>query len=136
MIKEIIHDPILLSKKSVPVTPEDREDIQNLKDTLCANLDRCVGMALNMTGVPKCAIIASIAGKPVVFLNPEIVSGSDAYEVTERCLSVSGEKKTKRFRKIKLKFQDEDFRWKERTFSGFEAQIIQHECDHLKGILI
>lgn len=137
MVKEIVHDPILLARKSVPATREDLEAAQDLLDTLKAHQERCVGMAGNMIGVYKQVIAFDNEGTYMVMLNPQIVKQSEEYETEEDCLSLpGGPRKTKRFRKIKVKYQTLDFQTRLKTFTGWTAQIIQHEIDHCNGILI
>lgn len=137
MIKEIVKDSMFLSMKSVEAdVKEDQQVIQDLKDTLLAYRDRCVGLAANMIGVRK-RIIAINDGKLFVMLNPEIIKCSGRYyEAEEGCLCHEGEKKTMRYEKIKVSFIDEKGVKKLQTFNGFTAQIIQHEIDHCEGILI
>ena len=137
MVRELIHDPILLARKSVPATPEDMETARDLLDTLNAHREGCVGMAANMIGVCKRIIVFDDGGKLTLMLNPEIVKTSGEYETEEGCLSLlGGPSKTKRFRKIKVCYQTEQFHTRLKTFEGFTAQIIQHEIDHCNGILI
>ena len=109
---------------------------KDLKDTLAAHRTECVGMAANMIGVLKRAIVFDDEGRAPVMFNPEIISSSDPYETEEGCLSLSGTRKTKRFRIIKVRFRDESFRVRERVLVGWTAQIVQHEIDHCSGILI
>ena len=137
MIKEIVKDSMFLSMKSVEAdVKEDQQVIQDLKDTLLAYRDRCVGLAANMIGVRK-RIIAINDGKLLVMLNPEIIKCSGRYyEAEEGCLCHEGEKKTMRYEKIKVSFIDANGRKKIKTYEGFCAQIIQHELDHCDGILI
>ncbi len=137
MVKELIHDPILLAKKSRPAGKEDLPIARDLLDTLAAHRETCVGMAANMIG-KTCRIIAfDCEGKYMVMLNPEIVSASGEYETEESCLSLlGGPRKCKRFRKIKVRYQTEAMQTRLKTFSGWSAQIIQHEIDHCDGILI
>ena len=137
MVKEIVHDPILLARKSVPASREDLPVAQDLLDTLTANKDACVGMAANMIGVLKRVIVFDNEGSYMVMLNPEIISCSGLYETEEGCLSLlGGPRKTKRYQKIKVKYQNLDFQTRLKTFTGWPAQIIQHEIDHCNGILI
>ena len=136
MIKEIVRDPVFLAQPSRPATEADLPIAQDLIDTLHANLDRCVGMAANMIGQRK-RIIAIAKGPMVVaMINPKILSGAEEYETEEGCLSLEGTRKTKRYRTIRLRWQD--MRMKECTtiLDGFQAQIVQHEIDHCNGILI
>lgn len=137
MIKEIVKDSMFLSMKSVEANiTEDKQVIQDLKDTLLAYRDCCVGMAANMIGVRK-RIIAFNDGKMLVMLNPEVIKYSGRrYETEEGCLCHEGEKKTTRYEKIKVSFIDEKGIKKLQTFTGFTAQIIQHEIDHCEGVLI
>lgn len=136
MICPIIHDPIFLSQKSDPADESDKQVIVNLLDTLCANLDNCVGMAANMIGVRKRIIVFCKGSRQMVMVNPEITAKFGEYEAEEGCLSLAGVRKTKRYRKITVKFQDRDFRPHTGTYDGYTAQIIQHEIDHCSGILI
>ena len=136
MVKEIMRDPLFLAAPSAPATQEDLPVAQDLMDTLRANRERCVGMAANMIGVHK-NIIAFLDGRTyMVMLNPEIVKAEGEYETEEGCLSLDGIRKTKRFGKIQVRYQTEKMQWKTRTFKDYTAQIIQHEIDHCKGILI
>ena len=136
MVKKIIHDPVFLSKKSVDATEADKQVVTDLLDTLKANLDRCVGMAANMIGVAKRIIAFDDEGVYRVLFNPEIVKKNGPYEAEEGCLSLTGTRKTKRWKSIKVKYQDEQFRQRFKTWNGWSAQIIQHEIDHCEGILI
>ena len=137
MIQELIHDPILLAKKSTPATAEDLPIARDLLDTLAAHRDSCVGMAANMIGQCKRIIVFDCEGKLMLMLNPEIISASGEYETEEGCLSLlGGPRKTKRFQKIKVRYQTEAFQTRLKTFTGWTAQIIQHEVDHCNGILI
>ena len=136
MIKPIMKDPIFLSQKSVAATLLDVPVAADLLDTLKAHADGCVGMAANMIGVNKRIIVFDNMGKPMVMFNPEIIKASDAYETEEGCLSLTGMRKTKRYRSIKVQFQNEAMQTRLKTFTGWTAQIIQHEIDHCNGILI
>ncbi|MBQ6342256.1 MAG: peptide deformylase [Anaerolineaceae bacterium] len=136
MIRPVIHDPFFLAQKSEPATKEDVQVITDLLDTLRANLDGCVGMAANMIGIRKRIIVFCKGSRQMVMVNPEIIAKFGEYETEEGCLSLSGLRKTKRYRKITVKFQDQDFRSHTGTYDGFIAQIIQHEVDHCEGILI
>ena len=137
MIKELVHDPILLARKSQPATREDLPVAQDLVDTIAAHKETCVGMAANMIGVTKRIIVFDNGGSYTVMLNPEIVKQSDPYETEESCLSLlGGPRKTVRYQKIKVRYQTVDFQTRLKTFSGWTAQIIQHEIDHCGGILI
>lgn len=137
MIKELIHDPILLARKSVPATKNDLQTVQDLLDTLAAHRETCVGMAANMIGETKRIIAFDNEGAYMVMLNPEIIRCSEEYETEEGCLSLlGGPRKCRRFRKIKVRYQTPDLQVRLKTFSGWTAQIIQHELDHCNGILI
>ena len=137
MIQEVMHDPILLAKKSVPATAEDLQVAQDLLDTLIANKDACVGMAANMIGVYKRIIVFDNDGVYMTMFNPQITKQSDPYETAEGCLSLlGGPRPCKRFKKITVQWQNEKFQTRIKTFTGWTAQIIQHEIDHCNGILI
>lgn len=137
MIKELIHDPILLSIKSEAATIEDLPVAQDLLDTLIAHKDGCVGMAANMIGVRKRIIAFDNDGTYTVMFNPEIIKKSGPYDAEEGCLSLlGGPRKCKRYRTIKVQWQTADFQTRIKTFTGFTAQIIQHEVDHCNGVLI
>jgi len=137
MERELVHDPILLARKSAPAEKEDLQTAYDLRDTLTAHADSCVGMAANMIGVCKRIIAFDNGGDYMLMLNPEIVSCSGAYETEESCLSLlGGPRKTKRYQKIKVRYQPVDLQVSLKTFTGWTAQIIQHEIDHCNGILI
>ena len=136
MIQPIMKDPIFLAQKSVPATKEDLQVAQDLLDTLTAHKDGCVGMAANMIGVSKRIIAFDNEGKYMVMFNPEIVKRSEPYEAEEGCLSLSGTRKAKRYRSIKVQYQNEQFQTRFKTFTGWTAQIIQHEINHCNGVLI
>ena len=136
MIKPITKDPIFLAQKSVPATILDLPVAQDLKDTLEAHREGCVGMAANMIGLNKRIIIFDDHGSTTVMFNPELVKCSGAYETEEGCLSLSGVRKTRRWRQIKVQYQNERFETRLKTYTGFTAQIIQHEIDHCNGVLI
>ncbi len=137
MVRELVHDPILLARKSEDATKEDLQTGQDLLDTLRAHREGCVGMAANMIGVCKRIIVFDNEGTPALMFNPEIIKASGAYETEEGCLSLlGGPRKTKRYEKIKVQYQTEQFQTRLKTFSGWTAQIIQHEIDHCNGILI
>ncbi len=137
MIKELIHDPILLARKSEVATKEDLQAAQDLLDTLIAHKDGCVGMAANMIGVHKRIIAFDNDGTYMVMFNPEIIKKSGAYDAEESCLSLlGGPRKCKRYKTIKVQWQTAEFQTRIKTFTGFPAQIIQHEIDHCDGILI
>jgi len=137
MVRELIHDPIFLAQKSIPAGPEDLEIARDLLDTLAAHKETCVGMAANMIGQAKRIIVFDNAGTPMVMLNPEIVQKSGEYTAEESCLSLlGGPRKARRYEKIKVQYENEAFQTRWKTFSGWTAQIIQHEIDHCNGILI
>lgn len=137
MVKQLVHDPIFLSRKSQPATQEDLQVVQDLLDTLAAHRQTCVGMAANMIGACKNIIAFDNDGTDMVMLNPVIVKRSGEYETEESCLSLlGGPRKTKRYRKIKVQYQTTELQTRLKTFEGWTAQIIQHEVDHLDGILI
>ena len=136
MIRPIIHDPLFLAQKSAVATEADRQVITDLLDTLHVSLDRCVGIAANMIGERKRIIVFCNGPMQMVMVNPEMIAKSGEYEAEEGCLSLAGLRKTKRYRKITVKYQDQTFRQLTGTFEGFTAQIIQHEIDHCNGILI
>ena len=141
MIKELIHDPIFLARKSEIATKEDLQVAQDLLDTLMAHRESCVGMAANMIGVRK-RIIAFLdesgrAHTYTVMLNPEIIKKDGAYDTEEGCLSLlGGPRKCKRYKTVKVKFQTLEMKTHIKNFSGWTAQIIQHEVDHCNGVLI
>ena len=136
MIREIVHDPLFLIQPSAEATAEDLPIAMDLVDTLKANLDRCVGMAANMIGKKK-RIIAIAKGPLVIaMLNPKILSASGEYETEEACLSLNGTRTAKRYRSIRLQWQDIQMKTHTGTLDGFQAQIVQHEIDHCNGVLI
>ena len=137
MIKEIVHDPIFLGVKSEAATKEDLLVAQDLLDTLVANKDGCVGMAANMIGVRKRIIVFDNEGTDMTMFNPEIIKKSGPYDAEEGCLSLlGGPRSCKRYQTIKVQWQTADFQTRIKTFTGWTAQIIQHEVDHCNGILI
>ena len=137
MVKEVMHDPIFLALKSEVATAEDLQVAQDLLDTLIANKEGCVGMAANMIGVRKRIIAFDNEGVYMVMFNPEIVKMSGPYETAEGCLSLlGGPRPCKRYETIKVQWQNEKFQTRIKTFTGWTAQIIQHEIDHCNGILI
>ena len=137
MIREIVKDTFFLSQKSELATRQDLPVVQDLLDTICANADRCVGMAANMIGERK-TILAAQSGKDyLVMITPKIVDHSkQCYETEESCLSLTGQRPVKRYSVIVVEYLDRKFKRKKQTFRDFEAQIIQHEMDHFEGILI
>ena len=138
MVCPIMKDVIFLSQKSVQAVncEEDRQTAQNLLDTLKENQGKCVGMAANMIGVSKRIIVVDDNGTYLLMYNPEIVKYSQSYEAEEGCLSLTGTRVAKRWKTIKVKYENEDFQVRFKTFSGWTAQIIQHEIDHCNGIII
>ncbi len=137
MVRELMHDPIFLGRKSAPATAEDLEVARDLLDTLAAHRGSCVGMAANMIGVAKRIIVFDNAGSYMTMLNPEILKAEGEYETQEGCLSLlGGPRKCKRYQKIKVRYQNPDMQVRLKTFTGWTAQIIQHEVDHCNGILI
>lgn len=136
MKREIIHDPIFLAQPSLPAGTEDLQTALDLMDTLAANRQRCVGMAANMIGVLKRIIVFDDHGTLMVMFNPEIIKKKDRYEAEEGCLSLDGVRKVQRWRSIKVKYQTELLQTRFKTYSGWTAQIIQHEIDHCNGVLI
>ena len=136
MIREIMKDPVFLAQKSVPAVESDLSVAQDLLETLEAHKAGCVGMAANMIGVAKRIIAFDCDGTYMVMFNPEIVKQAQPYETEEGCLSLPGIRKTKRYRTIKVRYQNADFAVRLKTFTGWTAQIIQHEIDHCDGILI
>lgn len=136
MIREINKDIIILSQKSAPATESDRQIGEDLLETLIANSEHCVGMAANMIGELKNIIAINDNGNYILMYNPEIIKHDGIYEAEEGCLSLNGTRKTKRYKKIKVRYYDGDFKIKIKTYEGFTSQIIQHEADHLNGILI
>ena len=136
MVKQIVKDVFFLGQRSEEATRDDMQVIDDLKDTLKANRDHCVGMAANMIGYKKRIIIVSMGNMDVVLVNPVILQKSVPYDTEEGCLSLDGVRKTKRYKKIRVKYMDEGFRQHTQEYAGYIAQIIQHECDHLEGIVI
>ena len=136
MIREICRDETFLAQKAAPATADDLATAQDLLDTLTAHRDGCVGMAANMIGVCKRIIAFDNEGTYMVMFNPVIIRQSGPYEAQEGCLSLSGVRKTKRFQTIKVQWQNEQFQTRLKTFTGWTAEIIQHEIDHCEGILI
>lgn len=136
MICEICKDETFLVQKSETATTNDLSVAQNLLDTLIAHKDGCVGMAANMIGINKCIIVFDNEGEYMIMFNPVIVKQSGPYEAEEGCLSLTGTRKTKRFQTIKVQWQNEKFQTRCQTFTGWTAEIIQHEIDHCEGILI
>ena len=138
MVQKICRDVFFLSQKSEKATDNemDRNAAADLIDTLAANRERCVGMAANMIGVRKNIIVVNIGLMNVIMYNPTIVSKSGKYETEEGCLSLDGVRKTERYENIDVSYQDINFKPQTQKFSGWTAQIIQHEVDHLNGVII
>ena len=136
MIRDICKDQAFLAQKAEPASPEDLPVAADLLETLEVHRDGCVGMAANMIGVNKRIIAFDNEGDYMVMLNPVIVKQSGPYEAEEGCLSLNGTRKTKRFRSIKVQWQNEMLQTRLKTFTGWTAEIIQHEIDHCEGILI
>ena len=137
MIKEIVHDPIFLAGKSEMATKEERQVAQDVLDTLMAHKDGCVGMAANMIGVRKRIIVFDNEGTYITMFNPEIIKKSGLYDTEEGCLSMlGGPRSCKRYQSIKVQWLTAEFQTRIKTFTGWPAQIIQHEIDHCNGVLI
>ena len=136
MILELIHDLIFLAGKSEIATKEDLQIAQDLLNTLVVHKERCVGMAANMIGVRKNIIAVHMGFMNVLMYNPKIIKKSGAYETEEGCLSLAGVRKCMRYQEIEVQYQDVNFKQQRQTYSGWIAQIIQHEIDHCRGILI
>ena len=136
MVKKIVRDPFFLQQKSEEATEADKKVVEDLLDTLNANMDRCVGMAANMIGVRKRIIV--VAAGPFVFsmINPVITARSGEYQTEESCLSLDGTRPCIRYKEIEVDYLDQSFNTKHGKYTGFTAQIIQHEIDHFEGILI
>ena len=136
MIRPIVKDVLFLGQKSEPATKQDLPVGQDLMDTLRANQDRCVGMAANMIGVRKKVIIVNMGIMNVVMYNPVIVKKDTPFETEEGCLSLTGVRRTTRYQNIEVEYLDGSWKKQRRKYSGWTAQIIQHEGDHLEGIII
>lgn len=136
MIRDIMRDQLFLSQKSEIATKEDLQVAEDLKDTLQANCKTCVGMAANMIGVKKQIIVVSLGFAQMVLINPNIIKKSGEYETEEGCLSLDGVRKVKRYKNITVEYQDLSFKKQRQEFSGFIAQNIQHQCDHIAGVVI
>ena len=136
MVKPIVKDILFLGQKSVPATPLDMNVVNDLRDTLAANCERCVGMAANMIGVNKAIIAVNMGFMNVAMFNPKIVKRNGKYETEEGCLSLDGVRKCVRYQEIEVEYEDINFKRQRQKYSGWTAQIIQHECDHLNGIII
>ena len=136
MIRPINRDPLFLPQKSAPATPEDAPIARDLLETLTAHADGCVGMAANMIGVNKRIIAFENDGEYMLMFNPVIVKKSGPYDTEEGCLSLTGTRKAKRFQTVKVQWQNKKFQTRLKTFTGWTAEIIQHEIDHCEGIVI
>ena len=136
MVKNIMHDLLFLAQKSTDATKEDMQVVTDLLDTLRANLESCVGMAANMIGVKKNIIAVAAGPFQFVMINPVITKKSGAYQTEEGCLSLEGVRKCTRYQEIEVDYLDQNFRKQHGKYSGWTAQIIQHEVDHCNGILI
>ena len=137
MIKPVVHDPFFLGLKSEPATKEDAQVAQDLLDTLIANRAGCVGMAANMLGVRKRIIVVDNGGTYLTMFNPEIIKKTGPYDTEEGCLSLlGGPRPCKRYQTIQVRWQTKEFKTCTRMFTGWTAQIIQHEVDHCDGVLI
>lgn len=136
MIQNICKDETFLAQKAEPATQEDIQIAHDLLETLEHHKDGCVGMAANMIGVNKRIIVFDNEGSYMVMFNPEIMKKSDPYDAQEGCLSLTGTRPARRWRCIKVKWQNEKFQERIKTFTGWTAQIIQHEIDHCEGIII
>ncbi|WP_418455863.1 peptide deformylase [Allofournierella sp.] len=136
MKREIMKDVEFLAQKAEPAAAADRSVAEDLLETLAAHKDGCVGMAANMIGVNKRIIAFDNEGTYMVMFNPEIVKRSGPYETEEGCLSLEGTRKTRRWKSVKVRYQNEKFEIRIKTFTGWTAQIIQHEIDHCEGRII
>ncbi|MGYP004521464607 len=136
MIQPIVHDPLFLAQKSAPATPADAAVARDLLETLAAHADGCVGMAANMIGVLKRIIAVEAEDGYLVLFNPVILKKSGPYDTQEGCLSLEGVRPTRRWQTIKLQYETPEGKPRIKNFSGWTAQIIQHEMDHCDGILI
>ena len=136
MIKDIMKDPLFLAQKSTDATKADQQVVVDLLDTLRANLDHCVGMAANMIGVNKAIIFVAAGPFQFAMVNPVITKKSGEYQTEESCLSLDGARNCTRYKEIEVDYLDQDFKEQHGKYSGWTAQIIQHEIDHCKGIVI
>lgn len=136
MVRSICKDLFILKQKAAPVTEADKQLVQDLLDTLQANADRCVGMAANMIGVPKAVIVVAAGPFQFAMLNPVITKKSGKFQTEEGCLSLEGVRSCTRYKEIEVDYLDQNFNKQHSKYSGWTAQIIQHECDHLNGIII
>lgn len=136
MIRDICRDEAFLSQKAEPATPQDMQTAADLLETLEHHRDGCVGMAANMIGVNRRIIAFDNEGEYMLMFNPEIIKKSSPYEAEEGCLSLTGLRRTRRWQSIKVRWQNERFQERIKTFTGWTAEIIQHEIDHCEGIII
>lgn len=136
MVKPIMRDPLFLAKKSEPATEADKQVVVDLLDTLKANLDRCVGMAANMIGIRKAIIVVAAGPFQFAMINPVITKKTGAYQTEEGCLSLNGVRPCTRYREIEVDYLDQNFNKKRGKYSDWTAQIIQHEIDHINGVVI
>ena len=136
MIKTVVRDVLFLGQKSEDATKNDANVIDDLIDTLRANLEYCVGMAANMIGVKKRILVFVMGNVIVPMVNPVILKKDKMYETEESCLSLVGVRKTKRYELIEVEYLDRNFKKQKQVFTGFTAQIIQHEMDHFEGVII
>ncbi len=136
MVRPLMHDPLFLAQRSAPASAEDADTARDLLETLMAHADGCVGMAANMIGVHKCIIAVEAEDGYLILFNPVILKKSGPYDTEEGCLSLEGVRKTRRWQSIKVQYQTPDMKPRIKTFTGWTAQIIQHEIDHCNGILI
>lgn len=136
MIRPIEHDPMFLAQKSSAASKADRQVGQDLLDTFQAHRQNCIGMAANMIGQLKAIIVIDFVPQPLLMYNPQIIQHADPYETSEGCLSLEGKRPTTRFRQITVVFYDQDFNKRILKFSDLYAEIVQHEVDHINGVLI
>lgn len=136
MVKKITRDPMFLAQKSVDATEADKQVITDLLDTLRANLDHCVGMAANMIGVSKNIIVVAAGPFQFAMINPVIAKKTGAFQTEEGCLSLDGVRPCTRYKEIEVDYLDTNFKKQHGKYTGWTAQIIQHEIDHCEGILI
>lgn len=136
MVKPIMRDLFFLRQRAEEATEADRQTAIDLLDTLKAHEDGCVGMAANMIGVNKAIIAVNMGFMNVAMFNPKIVKRNGKYETEEGCLSLDGVRKCVRYQEIEVEYEDINFKRQRQKYSGWTAQIIQHECDHLNGIII
>lgn len=136
MVKKIVRDPFFLAQKSVDATQDDKQVVEDLLDTLRANLDNCVGMAANMIGVKKNIIVVAAGPFQFAMINPVITKKTKPFKTEEGCLSLDGVRPCTRYENIEVDYLDQDFKKQHGKYSGWTAQIIQHEIDHCNGIVI